>query len=436
MSESKKDLKQHLNSLQENYERYTVLIRETSLASIEQLESDKDLKVRSEIVQLQQDIKALHDKNAKLEAQVADLEVRDTNAKTKISILNHEIQELERLLFHFKKANDPFKNTQGDENLDLHIESYGLRDSVSRKKSSMSFQNLQSLEANVYDSSPTIPLRTYNEFPSPELPVERAPPRIVPLDEYQSIMLPKIALIIDQKEAHDMLNASQLYADHVYVCGDKSKMARVITVERYNIFIFKNRTAVKEERMIPLEKVTQITVSDVCGYVLQIDFQGTQSQESLVLEIYSATSFIDFLCNHQGFDTSRKRCGKIALMAKDDFRNALCNIYDNSNKAGLIEQMDAYNSWSKWSLMFVVRIDNVLSMFAAPECYKYHQYGDYRRNVLLIRMENYNVMQEGQNTGLKKQHMFYIRFSNEKKDVIFSNVTLEKKRTWMKLLSE
>lgn len=445
LSDSKKEMKRHLTSLQENLDRYSELVRETRLVAEVQREEDKKENFLGQLKKVQAEAERLRNKNADLEAQLANSQQREATQKTQMSFLTQQIQQLERLLYNMEKGPSMQTITAEPDQLELNMDDIKM-DSESRKGSIQSNNYVQTRNVDFDTDDLVLTLRAkrsihFNniggeklEFPIPEPLNERTIPKVRRLEETQSIMYPQISFILDQNNV--TVSAPKLYAEFVYVCSEKVKVSRILVVEDHQVFIYKNRMTRKPERSFHVAEIGCVTVSRDIDCIMQIDFRSEVSGTSLVIENYSTELFLDFLCTHQGFDASRRKIGQVPLSLNNSFKNAVCNIYRNVRKAGFLEQMDAGNSLASWSVVFVVRLENVLTIFPAPEKIIYDKFYEFRRGVQLIRMDNYNVFNNGRDTGYKKDNMFYVKVRNEGRDLIFSGASPDEKRTWITALSE
>ena len=118
------------------------------------------------------------------------------------------------------------------------------------------------------------------------------------------------------------------------------------------------------------------------------------------------------------------------------FKSAICNIYKAVKKAGFLEQTQPENSWGNWNMVFVIRLENVVTIFQVPEKFWYDKFDLYRKNPQLIRLENYNVFNNGSKIGYKKENLFYVKIRNENRDLIFSSASAMQKNQWGQAFSE
>lgn len=448
LSSAKHELTLDLSTLQNNFERYTELVRETSVYVETEKESEKIKALNGEIDSLKKQVSRINERNKTLEEEVLYLNQREVNFKSEITVLNQQASELERLLNTISQSNKKEKTERiCSDNLDLNFDHYNSRlftELESRKESNL-FDNQASNkiqideEEHYIENNDKLSMRKESfikervEFPT----IEKVKPKPnYMFEESVSVMYPQISMILKKKESFEY-PTQRLYAEFVYICYDKYKMSRLLVAENKKLFIFKNRTTRKPELEIALESVTSIIVSKELTQVYEITYKNAKAvEEKLVLENYTSTSFFEFISDNQNFDVSRKKFGDVVLASKDYFKNAICNIYRSVKKAGFLEQLDVGNSWGNWNLAFLIRLDNVVTIFPAPEKFFYDKFEGYRKNAQLIRMDNYNVFNNGKNTGYKKENLFYVKIRNENRDLILSSASVDEKRSWIHGLSE
>lgn len=450
LSVSKKELSENLSSLQNNFEKYTELVRETNVFVESEKESEKNNKMTQEMDTLKKDLLKMREKTKSLEEENTFLHQKELNFKSQISTLSQQVDELERLLLNVNSAE---KNTKierlNSENLELNMDLYGrlFTEGESRKESCLHDKGLSRFhdEQNDVDFEHTPRKRSSFrdqfisekiEFPSVGLNVEKPKIKNYMFEESVSVMYPQISFILKKKESFENPK-SKIYADYVYVCFDKYKLSRLLVVENKKLFLFKNRTNRKPELEILMNNITGIHVSKQYSQIFELIYKNEKkNEEKLIFENYSSASLFDFINDNQDFDVSRKKLVDIAICLNDSFKNAICNVYKTVKKANFLEQLDVTTSWGNWNLVFVIRVENVIAVFPVQEKYVYEKYEVYRKSAHLIRMDNYNVFNNGRNTGYKKENLFYVKIRNENRDLIFSTASAEEKRTWIQNLSE
>lgn len=445
MSVVKQDLANHVSSLQNNFERYTELVRETSIYS----ETEKAKCLEIEMQQLQTESAKLRGNNDRMQNKIAMFEEKEADAKMQILVLNQQVTQLERLLNNINKMQEQnIAKTDGD-NLELNMDQYSrlIYEAGSRKESAMSEFKKFSMRFGEEEMEELMrdKLRRDEEgdssnetqmlaFPNFEIDKNQSkPPK---LEETLSVMYPQISTILKKKDSEE-IRKRNVYAEFVYICFESYKISRIVLVENKRMLIFKNRQTKKPEREINLASVIRVVTSKSFPQIFEIVFQNNEKEEeSLVFENYSADLFFEFISTNHGFDLSCKKNGDVRLASQTQFKNALCNIYKNPQKAGFLEQMDAGNSWGTWKPVFVVRLENIICIFQISEKYFYDKFDVYRKNAQLIRMEHYNVFNNGRSTGYIKENLFYVKIRNENRDLIFSSASKEEKKAWIQALSE
>ena len=447
MSTTKDNLNEHVSSLQKNLDRYSELVRETSICGINKKESETVSLLENQVKELKNQISKLQKNNNQLEDKLNVFRDEEVVLQSKVAMLSQQTLQFERILSNINKGPNSMQLliTESDQ-MDLNLDKYGgsmcelqsrriSSNSVHKKegfsKADIEFEEMRRQLIQEHEES-----KREKSLAFPEPCKSFGSERELNLEECCTEIYPQISLILNNKE-NEETESNSVYAEFVYICQEKLKLARFLVVENGKIVIYKNRSVQKPERQICLRDISSVVLSIDNHNIFELLIENTSTKkESLIFENYSTEAFLDFINKQTEFNKNIQRKGEIFLTTISQFKNAICNVYKSVKKAGFLELLDPENSWGNWKWVFVIRLENVITVSPVLEKYHYDNFEGYRKNAQLILLDNYNVFKNGRKTGYLKENLFYVKIRNENRNLIFSSASIGEKKAWIKALSE
>lgn len=445
-TDEKHGIRQEMINLQEDFIRVTEMMRNTSIKQIEFDQKEMNRILETENEKLKQEIEKLGELNLTLEKRLWSAKEKEECLALQICSLNQKSAETEKLLRNYTAMEKVVHERNESDLMELNFEGFPNADicDTSRKESGP-FEDRRNQLGQTDNPSLRFPRKRTNmgviidhthkvSFPDVNQDKELNFQSLPKLEESQSLMYPHISTIL--KSRNKEVTIDSVYSEFVYVCSDKIKVLRFLVLEKGTVFLYRNNHSVKCESEFPIQSITSIVVSKEFPHVLEVTFQKEKDKvESVVIENYSNGHFFEFLGMNYDFDFTCKRVGNIQSVDSSQFRNALCCMYKTVKRAGFLEQTQPNNSWGSWQVVFVIRLENVITIFQVPEKFYYDKFDAYRKTIQLIRLENYNVFANGSKIGYKKENTFYLKIRNENRDLIFSSGSEKSKDEWIQNLS-